>query len=141
MSDANSDGFPRRDAAGRVVALPDLLGMTLAGLVIGVLVLVVFDWAATLFGLGSFGRTNGWLAVILPVWLFVEEFRAWGPGPARVAAALVAAAIGVVVGLVAAGSAAGLAPIWTGAVAAAVFALAYAMIWFFGVRWLDRRTG
>jgi hypothetical protein len=141
MSDANSDGLPRRDAGGRVVALPDLLGITLAGLVIGVLMLVVFDWAAALVGLGAFGRTNGWLAVILPVWLFVEEFRAWGPGPARVVAALVAAAVGIVVGLLAAGAAAGLAPIWTGAIAAAVFALSYAMIWFFGVRWVGRRTG
>lgn len=121
--------------------LPDLLGITLAGLVIGVLALVVFDWAFTLVGLGSFGRANGWLAVILPVWVFVEEFRAWGPGPARVAAALVAATAGVVAGLLAAGAAAALPPLGTGAVAATMFALAYAMIWFFGVRWVARRTG
>lgn len=141
MSDVTSDRYPRRDAEGRIVALPDLLGITLAGLVIGVLALVVFDWAATLVGVGTFGRANGWLAVILPVWLFVEEFRAWAPGPARVAAAVVATAIGVSLGLLAAGSVAGLPSLWTGALAAAVCTLSYAMIWYFGVRWVGRRTG
>jgi hypothetical protein len=141
MSEANSDGFPRRDADGRIVRLPDLLGVTLAGLVIGVLALVLFDWTFALIGLGHFGRANGWLAVILPIWLFVDEFRAGGPGPARVAAGLVAAAVGVVAGLLAAGAAAALPPLWTGAIAAAIFALSYAVIWFSGVRWLARRTG
>lgn len=121
--------------------MADLLGVVLAGLVIGGLTLVLFDWAVTFLNTGQFGRANGWLAVILPAWLFVEEFRAWGPGPARVAAALVAAAVGITAGLLAAGAAHALPPLASGALAAAVFALSYAVIWFFGVRWLARRTG
>lgn len=141
MSEQQRSGFPRRDDDGRIMALTDLIGMVLAGLVIGVLTLVVFDWAVALLGLDSFGRANGWLAVILPAWLFVEEFRAWGPGPARIAAAFVAAAVGITSGLLVAGAAATLPPMASGALAAAVFALAYALIWFLGVRWLTRRIG
>jgi hypothetical protein len=140
MSAAQSS-FPRRDETGRITGLADLAGVVLAGLVIGVLALVAFDWAFESIGLTDFGRTNGWLAVILPAWLFLEEYRAWGPGPARVAAALVAAAVGLTTGLLAAGLAAGLPPLVSGAVAAGAFALVYTLIWYFGVRWLDRRTG
>ena len=133
--------FPRRDADGRIVGLTDLLGVVLAGVVVGVLALVLFDGVFAVLGLGEFGRANGWLAVILPAWVFVEEFRAWGPAPARVAAALVAAAVGIAGGLLAAGVTAGLPALASGALAATVFAVAYALIWFFGVRWLARRTG
>jgi hypothetical protein len=133
--------FPRRDAEGRILTLGDLLGVSLAGLVIGVLALVLFEWAFASIGAGGFGRTNGWLAVILPLWLFWDDFRAWEFGAARVIAALVAAAVGVFAGLLAAGLAAGLPPLVSGALAAAVFTLAYAVIWFHGVHWLARRTG
>jgi hypothetical protein len=135
MSDVQS-GFPRRDAEGRIVRLSELLGIALAGLVIGVLVLVLFDWSFALIGFGKFGRANGWLAVILPAWVFVEDFRAWRGGPARFVAAPVAAAVGVTAGLLAAGAAAHLPRLWTGAIAAGVFAVSYAVIWFYGVRWL-----
>lgn len=134
-------GFPRRDEDGRVTFLADLVGVTLAGLVTGLLALVLLDWVFTLFGLGEFGRTSGWLVVILPVFLFVEEFRAWGPGPARTVAALVAVVIGIAAGLLVAGAVAALPPLATGTAAGAVFALSYALIWFLGVRWLARRTG
>lgn len=139
MSEVRTTSFPRRDDHGRVDRLSDLLGVTLAGLVVGLLALVLLDVVFTLVGLGRFGRTSGWLVVILPAWLFVEEFRAWATGPARVAAALVGVAVGIAAGLLAAGAAAPLAPLWTGALAGAVFALSYALIWFLGVRWLDRR--
>lgn len=157
MSEAKSESFPRRDAEGRIVALGDLLGTTLAGVVIGVLALVVFDFAFAMIGLGEFGRANGWLAVILPAWLFVEEFRAWGgrfepPGkasragpsvgfPTRILVALLAAAVAVALGLLAAGLAAALPPLADGAIAAAAFALSYALIWFSGIRWLAHRMG
>jgi hypothetical protein len=140
MSEVESR-FPRRDADGRIVNLADLLGVTLAGLVVGVLALILFDLALALIGARQFGRANGWLAVILPVWLFVEEFRAWPSGPARIVAAFVATAVGVTAGLLAAGLARAVPPLWSGAFAAAVFALVYAVIWMFGVRWLARRAG
>ncbi|MGC5286048.1 hypothetical protein [Micromonospora sp. DT231] len=134
-------GFPRRDAQGRVRTLGDLLGVCLAGLVIGALALVLFDWAFASIGAGDFGHTNGWLAVILPAWLFWDDFRAWEFGAARVMAA-VAAAVGVFVGLLVAGlAAAGLPTLFSGTLAAGAFTVVYAMIWFPGVRWLSRRTG
>lgn len=142
MAQAKTETFPRRDPDGRITALPDLLGVALAGLVIGLLALIVLDWAMALIGLGEFGRANGWLTVILPAWIFVEEFRAWaGTGPARIAAALVGLAVGIAAGLLVAGVAVNLEPLWSGALAGSVFALSYALIWFLGVRWLARRTG
>ncbi|MEU7575025.1 hypothetical protein [Micromonospora sp. NPDC049240] len=134
-------GFPRRDAEGRILTLGDLLGVTLAGLVIGVLALLLFEWAFAAVGAGGFGGTNGWLAVILPLWLFWDDFRAWEFGAARVLAALVGLGVGVLAGLLAAGLAAGLPALFTGALAAAVFTVVYAVIWFHGVHWLARRTG
>ncbi|MGN9802940.1 hypothetical protein [Micromonospora sp. L32] len=134
-------GFPRRDAEGRVLTLGDLLGVSLAGWVIGMLALVLFDWAFASIGAGDFGRTNGWLAVILPAWLYWDDFRAWEFGAARVVAALVAAVVAVVGGLLVAGVAGGLAPLLTGGLAALAFTLVYAVLWFPGVHWLARRTG
>ncbi|TDB82191.1 MULTISPECIES: hypothetical protein [unclassified Micromonospora] len=134
-------GFPRRDADGRVLTLGDLLGVSLAGWLIGVLALVLFDWAFALIGAGEFGRTNGWLAVILPAWLFWDDFRAWEFGAARVVAALAAGVLAVVGGLLVAGLAAGFAPLATGGLAAAAFTVLYAVLWFEGVHWLARRTG
>ncbi|MET8249871.1 hypothetical protein [Micromonospora sp. NPDC005197] len=134
-------GFPRRDAEGRVRTLGDLLGVCLAGVVIGVLALVLFEWAFASFGAGDFGHTNGWLAVILPAWLFWDDFRAWDFGAARVVAAFVALAVAVLVGLLVAGLAAGFPPLLSGALGALAFTVAYALVWFRGVRWLARRTG
>lgn len=133
--------FPRRDAEGRILTLGDLLGVSLAGLVIGVLALLVFEWAFATIGDSGFGGTNGWLAVILPLWLFWDEFRAWEFGAARVVAALAGIALGVLAGLLAAGLAPGLPALFTGALAAAVFTVVYAVVWFHGVHWLARRTG
>lgn len=141
MTEQQQRTFPRRDAEGRILTLGDLLGVSLAGLVIGLLALLVFEWAFAAIGADGFGRTNGWLAVILPLWLFWDDFRAWEFGAARVIAALVAGAVGVFAGLLAAGLAAGLPPLASGALAAAVFTVGYAVIWFHGVHWLARRTG
>jgi hypothetical protein len=140
MAEAKGEGFPHRDADGRIVALPELLGMLLAGLVIGLMALVVVDWALVLAGRAEFGRANGWLTVVLPAWLLLEEFRAWGPGAARFVVAPVAAAVGLATGLLVAGLADGLAPIWSGGIAGAASALTYGLIWFPGVRWLTHRT-
>ncbi|MEU7864947.1 hypothetical protein, partial [Nonomuraea sp. NPDC049141] len=106
-------GFPRRDAEGRILTLGDLLGVSLAGLVIGVLAVVLFDWAFELIGAGDFGGANGWLAIILPAWLFWDDFRAWEFGAARVVAALAAAAVGLVAGGVVGGRPAGRSPLLT----------------------------
>ncbi|MFY1635547.1 hypothetical protein ACN27F_20110 [Solwaraspora sp. WMMB335] len=142
MTQSRSDSLPRRDAAGRIVVLADLLGVVLAGLVIGLLVLLLFDGVFTLIGSGGrLGQSNGWLAVILPAWLFTDDFRAWRGGSARFVAAAVAAGVAVTSGLLAAGLAADLPPLAGGGIGAGVFSLVYAAVWFHGVRWLDRRSG
>ena len=79
--------------------------------------------------------------MILPAWLFWDDFRAWDFGAARVVAALSAALLAVFAGLLVAGLAGGLAPLFTGGLAALAFALGYAVLWFQGVHWLARRTG
>jgi hypothetical protein len=141
MNDRTDRGDVRRDAQGRLIRAVDLLGLTLGGFAVGIMALVLFDGAFALLGFGDFGRANGWLAVILPGWLFVEDFRAWRYGPARVVAALVAAGVGVGLGLVAAGLAGGLPALVSDGTGALVASVAYALIWFYGVRWLSHRAG
>ncbi|MGC4804880.1 hypothetical protein [Micromonospora sp. DT233] len=140
-SKPQAGGFPRRDAQGRVVALGDLLGVGLAGLVIGLLALLLFDWGFATVGAGDFGQANGWLAIILPAWFYWDDFRSWEFGAARVVAALAAVALSVVGGLLVAGLADGLPPLLSGGLAAAAFTVLYAVVWFPGVHWLARRTG
>lgn len=119
----------------------ELLGRVLAALVAGVVVMVVLDLVLSLVGLGRFGNSSGWLALVLPGWLFLEEFRGRPPGPVRVTAALVGAAVAVAAGLLAAGVAGAAPPLLSGAVGAVVCAIGYALIWHHGVRWLAHRTG
>lgn len=141
MSEAKSAGFPRRDADGRLATIGDLLGVAGAGLLVGLVAVLVFDAGFALLGLGEFGQASGWLAAVLPAWLFVEDFRAARYGAARVVAALLAAAFGVALGLLAAGLVVDLPSLVGGAAGAAAFTVGYAVVWFYGVRWLEHRTG
>jgi hypothetical protein len=78
--------------------------------------------------------------VILPAWLFLEEF---GPGlrRRRVVAAMLAAAVALIGGLLVAGLTDGLPPLLSGALGATLSTVLYASVWFYGVHWLARRTG
>ncbi len=134
-----AENGPYRDAQGRLVALGYLLGFALAGYVIGLAVLLLLDGVLAAFEVDRFGRANGWLAAILPVWLLVEEFRAWRGQPGRLLAALVGATVGVGLGGLAAGLASDLPPVASGAIGTAVAVLVYSLIWFYGVRWLGER--
>jgi len=130
--------FPRRDAHRRIVSARDLAAIGLAGAVAGAVVLVLLDGLFALLGLGAFGRVNGWLAVVLPVMVFVEEFRAWRGVRGRAAVALVAAALGAAAGLLVAGLAGALPgdlprPV-PGALGAATLALCYSLVWYYGIR-------
>src|SRR5690606_5999280 len=109
---AMSDQMARfRDARGRVTSLGALLGFTLAGLVTGVAALVVIDAVTALLGRGDFGHANGWLAVVLPVWLFIlEELRAWRGVTGRLVLAGSGLLVGLALGLVAANAVAELPP-------------------------------
>jgi hypothetical protein len=135
------DRFPRRDADGRVVGLPDLLALAVAGLLTGAVVLVVVDGAGALVGWGEFGQASGWLALILPAWLFIiEELRAWRGVPGRLALAGSGGLLAVALGLLAAGVTPG-PPLVSSGAGAAVATVVYAVYWYQGIRWLDRREG
>ena len=142
MTETQKDRRPRRDADGRLATLPDLLGVALAGLVCGVVVLLVFEGIMSLVRLSEFGDANGWITLILPVWLFVEEFRAAGWGAYRIVVALLGAGFGVAVGMTLAGLAAGpFPPLVSGAAGALGLTVMYCAVWFYGLRWLGHRAG
>jgi hypothetical protein len=142
MTDTKSARRPRRDPNGRLATIGDLIGTALAGLVTGAVVLLILEAILSLTRVSEFGATSGWLAIILPVWLFVEEFRAEGFGASRVVVALLAAGFGVVGGLTLAGLAANQFPtLVSGLVGAAAFTVVYCLVWFYGLRWLSHRVG
>ncbi|HEU4346652.1 MAG TPA: hypothetical protein VFR35_02570 [Actinoplanes sp.] len=142
MTDTRKERRPRRDADGRLATLPDLAGVALAGLVCGVVVLLVFEGVMSLVRLSEFGDASGWIALILPVWLFTEEFRAAGRRGYRIVVAALGAGFGVAVGMTLAGLAASLfPPLVSGAVGALGLTVVYCGIWFYGLRWLSHRAG
>lgn len=141
MADTTDGGFPRRDARRRIVTLRDLLAVTLAGVVAAGVALAVLDGLFALIGLGGFGRVNGWLAVILPVMLLVEEFRAWRGVRARIGVAFGATLAGVAAGLLVAGLVGDLPGLLAGALGAAAFTAVYAPVWYYGIRAVGGRTG
>jgi hypothetical protein len=141
MTETKSDRRPRRDADGRLASVGDLLGVAFAGLVSGIVLLLAFEGLMSLVGLSKFGDSSGWLALILPVWLFVEEFRSARYGAYRVVVAVLGAGLGVAVGMTLAGFASATFPaLVSGAVGAAGFTIVYSLIWFSGLRWLSRRA-
>src|SRR4051812_40119389 len=98
MTDTKSARRPRRDPNGCLATIGDLIGTALAGLVVGAVVLLVFEAVLSLAHVSTFGDASGWLAVILPVWLFTEEFRAQGWGASRIIVGALAAGFGVAIG-------------------------------------------
>lgn len=134
MTDVTDRDFPRRDSRRRILSLRDLMAITLAGVVAGGAALVLLDGVFALLNLGDFGRVNGWLAVILPVMLLVEEFRAWRGSWVRLVVALASAIVAVGAGLLAAGLAGDLPDLAAGWLGALGFTTVYAPVWFYGVR-------
>ncbi len=142
MTETKSERRPRRDADGRLVTVGDLLGVAFAGLVTGIVVLLVFEGVMSLARAFDFGSSSGWLALILPVWLFTEEFRAAGYGAYRIVVAALAAGFGIAVGMTLAGLAASaFPPLVSGAVGAFGLTVVYCLVWFYGLRWLSHRAG
>jgi hypothetical protein len=142
MTETKSDRRPRRDANGRLATAGDLVGVALAGLVCGVAVLLAFEGIMSLTRVSEFGRTSGWLVLILPVWLFTEEFRAASYGAYRVVVAILGAGFGVAVGMTLAGFVSPFLPaLGSGAVGAAGLTVVYCLVWFYGLRWLSHRAG
>jgi hypothetical protein len=142
MTETKSERRPRRDADGRLATVGDLVGVALAGLVCGIVVLLAFEGIMSATRLSHFGDTSGWLAIVLPVWLFTEEFRAVGYGAYRVVVAALAAGFGFAAGMTLAGLAAVEFPaLVSGAVGAAGLTVVYCVVWFYGLRWLSHRAG
>ncbi|GAA2510631.1 hypothetical protein [Pilimelia columellifera] len=133
MTEPTTARFPRRDEHRRIVALTDLTALLLAAVVAGAAVLIVLDLAFQALGGARFGQESGWLAVVAPLMIIVEEFRTWS-GWARVPVALLAATVAFLASLVVVALADGLPPLASGALGAAAFALVYAPLWFHGVR-------
>jgi hypothetical protein len=133
---------PRRDADGRLATFADLVGTALAGLVVGGVVLLVFEGVMSLARLSEFGNASGWIALILPIWLFTEEFRVAGWGAYRIVVALLGIGFGLAVGMTLAGLAAGpFPPLVSGAIGALGLTVVYCAVWFYGLRWLSHRAG
>jgi hypothetical protein len=142
MAETQSARRPRRDADGRLATVQDLLGVALAGLVAGLVVLLIFEGIMSLVRASEFGSASGWIAIVLPVWLFTEEFRAAGFGAYRIVVAALGAGFGVAVGMTLAGLAAPLFPaLVSGAVGALGLTVVYCLVWFYGLRWLSHRAG
>jgi hypothetical protein len=142
MTETRAARRPRRAAAGRLATFGDLVGIALAGLVCGVVVLLAFEAVMSLVRLSDFGDASGWIALFLPVWLFSEEFRAAGWGAHRVVVALLGIGFGVAVGMTLAGLVAGtFPPLVSGAVGALGLTVVYCAVWFYGLRWLSHRAG
>src|SRR4051812_10064839 len=121
--------------------LGELLLAVAVGLVLGAVVLVVVDGLTALIGWGRFGEISGWLAGVMPVWLFVEEYRAWREVPTRIVVTLLSLVVAVPVALAAAGLAASpLPPLGSGLIGVAVGSVAYAVLWYVGIRWIAARA-
>lgn len=131
--------FPRRDAEGRVVSLAELLVAVVAATLMAAIGLALIDGLLALVGLGTFGRSSGWLAVILPALLFFDEIRAWREHRVRYLVGLVGAGVAIGLGLIVAALVAGVAPLVSGSLGAVVAAVSYAFLWFVGIRWLTGR--
>lgn len=129
--------FPRRDAAGRVVHLVELLLAAVLGVLVGLAALALIDGIIALIGLATFGSASGWLALILPALLFFDELRAWRGHGVRFLVAIVGAAVAIGLGLIVSGLTDGLPPMVAGALGAAVAAIVYSFVWFLGIRWLS----
>ena len=127
--------FPRKDGDGRVVSFAEFVAAALASTVIGLVILIGIDALFTLLHVGTFGSISGWLAGILMVFGFIEDFRAWKGVTARIPVAVVGVALGVILGSLANGAVSVLPNAFSGAVAVAVAGVVYAIVWFFGIRW------
>ncbi|WIM96748.1 hypothetical protein ACTOB_000210 [Actinoplanes oblitus] len=141
MTQQRSSRGLRRDP-GPVETVGDLLGAAFAGLVVGIAVVLVLEGVLALTRVADFGRTNGWLILILPTWLFVEQFRAAGFGADRVLAAALGIGFGAAAGMTVAGVVAPYTPpLVSGGAGAVTATVVYCFVWFYGLRWLRQRSG
>jgi hypothetical protein len=130
--------MPRRDTDGRVISLTELLGTAAVYAVVNGLGLLLIDGILAVVHLSSFGSTSGWLALVLPALLYLDDFRAWRAHRLRWLVGPVAAVLGIALGVVLIGVAPALPSLASGAIGAAMALVVYAPVWFLGIR---RLTG
>src|SRR4029453_19012027 len=104
----------------------------------GVCALALIDVVFSLMGLVDFGHASGWLTAVLPIFLFVDDFRGWkrAGGAKRWIVAAVGLAVALAAGLIAASLVSGLPAILSGFVGALVLGLFYTIIWYVWIRQL-----
>src|ERR1041384_432918 len=90
--------FPARDDAGPIATVSDMILGTAVWVAVGAALLIAIDALVSLAA-GGFGHISGWIAGTLAVLMFIEDFRAWRVGPARIGVAMVGAALGVLAGV------------------------------------------
>lgn len=120
-------------ASKRLVRLADLLGQALAGLVISIVGVLVVDGIFALLGVGEFGDLSGWLALVFPILIFVQQFSLAKGDKGRWVVAIVGALAAAALGLTAAGAFAGLPAIAAGAIGALVATVIYCLMWHMGL--------
>lgn len=120
-------------AVKRLNRLTDLLGQSLAGLLISIAGVLIVDGLYALLGLGEFGEISGWLALVFPVLIFVQQFSAAKGEKGRVVVTILAALAAAALGMAAAGTFAHLPPIGTGAIGALMATLVYVTVWHLGL--------
>jgi hypothetical protein len=136
---ARTPSFPPRDADGRIATVQSMLAGVGFAMVIGIVLVLAIDGVVTLIGRGSFGSFSGWIAGVLAVWMFVEDFRAWRGVPARILVAIAGVVLAVAFGGALNVILQSLPEVFAGAISVTAAALLYAVIWFFGVRFFADR--
>jgi len=119
--------------AKRLTRLTDLIGQCLAGLVISLAGILIIDGVYALLDFGEFGKISGWLALVFPILIFVQQFSAARDERGRVPVAIAGILVAAGLGLSAAGIVSWLPHIGSGAIGALVATLAYAAIWHVGL--------
>lgn len=140
MSEKTTQRFPQRDESGRIVVLVEMLLFVLILLAVGVVMLSAIDGLFWLLGFGEFGQISGWISALLAMFVFLDDFRAWKDYGVRWLVGGVSLVLGAVAGLGLGGLMPEFwAPLFHGAIGAAVFVLLYTVLWFVGMRLIGDR--
>ncbi|WP_025272751.1 hypothetical protein [Haloglycomyces albus] len=114
--------------------LPKLVGTVLAMLVLGFVILAGIDVLFSLIGGRGIGYVSGWATAFMCLFTFTEEFKRHREAPARVGIAGLSLVIGVAGGIATyVVLPDGWLPLYSGAVASAIGAIVYAVVWHFGI--------
>jgi hypothetical protein len=110
------------------------------GVAIGAVLVVLVDAVFAYAHLGRFGDASGMFAALPAVFVLYDEYVAAASLPGRLPLAALSGVLALIVGSGAGFAVSGLLPpLGSGAVAALVFAVVYAFVWYAGSSHLRRR--